>query len=295
MAGCSAYPDRYQRHVQAGFAVWPDNWSGPPPRGRRSFNVSNVEDNYYTPAELAYATHWALAYSDRYVWVWTESINWWPGWVWVYTAAGGRDEYPIPPGYIEALELARRDKVPVPPVRSLDKVSPFPPSRARDQRGWSDDDTFGPLWTEYEPVCDVPPRWRFRLDPDDVGVREGWHHRDFDHRNWAIIRSREFWEPQGYDGYDGPAWYRTWFRPGKLPAGRRLYLPFGAVDEVAWVYVDGRLVCVHDVGMQGWTERFLVDVTGLLHEGQNTLIAVRVLDTIGAGGIWKSVKLVTPK
>jgi hypothetical protein len=108
----SSVPDLYSEHVQAGFAVWPDCQSGAPPR--KSFDPDNPNHNYYTPDELTYAAHQALAYSDHYVWAYEESINYWDGWVSVYSADGQRSQKPIPHAYIDALEKARNESVPSP-------------------------------------------------------------------------------------------------------------------------------------------------------------------------------------
>ena len=45
-----------------------------------------------------------------------------------------------------------------------------------------------------------------------------------------------------------------------------------------------------------WKERFLVDVTDHLRQGDTNLVAVRVLD-LGpcGGGIWKPVKLIVER
>jgi hypothetical protein len=53
----SSVPAQFQRHVQAGFAVWPDNGHGSPQIGRRSFHPDDLSRNYYLPAEPAYALH----------------------------------------------------------------------------------------------------------------------------------------------------------------------------------------------------------------------------------------------
>ena len=45
-----------------------------------------------------------------------------------------------------------------------------------------------------------------------------------------------------------------------------------------------------------WKKRFLIDVTGLLVEGRDHTIAVRVVDYgPWGGGIWKPVKLVAER
>ena len=42
----------------------------------------------------------------------------------------------------------------------------------RNINGWSDQETFGDLWQEYEKVAEVPRSWLFRTDPQDQGRRE---------------------------------------------------------------------------------------------------------------------------
>ena len=87
-------------------------------------------------------------------------------------------------------------------------------------------------------------------------------------------------------------WYR---RPLPLPkqAGMRTLLHFGAVDQRAWVYVNGLLAGTHTGGYTAFT----LDITKLLREGENTLtVAVRDdTDTVPLsrgkqktkrGGIW---------
>ncbi|NLC58438.1 MAG: hypothetical protein GX774_16515 [Armatimonadetes bacterium] len=286
----SRHPDRFARHVQAGFAVWPDNWNGAPRHQRLSFNADDPLGNYYTPDELAHATHNALAYSDRYVWVWTESINFWKGWVWVYPAGDTPVEKPIPPGFLEALVRARQSHVPAPPWRSLMGV--VRTYTAKDLGPVDDETVFGDLWEAHEPLLDLPLEWRFRLDPEDRGVRRGWARAELDEAGWTPIQIREVWDVQNYSGYTGHAWYRVRFRAPRLPAGKRLYLAFGAVDESAWVYVNGRQAGKHDVGPSGFDKRFLIDVTKHLKPNAENVVAVRVLNTIGVGGIWRGVKLI---
>lgn len=88
-------------------------------------------------------------------------------------------------------------------------------------------------------------------------------------------------------------WYQRSF---ELPEGfnvGRVLLHFGAVDQVARVWLNGEDVCVHTGGYLP----FSADITELLHEGENTL-TVRVADDtdksyhtrgkqkLKPGGIW---------
>lgn len=104
------------------------------------------------------------------------------------------------------------------------------------------------------------------------------------------MRVDRAWEKQGAE-YDGVAWYRVRFTAGELPDNGKLYLQFGAADESAWVYLNGQFVGEHNLGEAGWDKPFAVEVTPAMREGPN-VVAVRVLDRILAGGIWKPVEFV---
>ena len=86
--------------------------------------------------------------------------------------------------------------------------------------------------------------------------------------------------------------YRTTFTLPEEAAGKRILLHFGAVDQYAAVWVNGRLVGEHEGGYQ----HFTFDITGAL-SGENTLV-VRALDRMSShrlpygkqrrdrGGMW---------
>lgn len=73
-AALSAVPDAYARHVRVGFGIWIDYDSG-----RRGWHPDAPERNHFRPAELERALRAALAASDRYVWIYSERLNWWTG------------------------------------------------------------------------------------------------------------------------------------------------------------------------------------------------------------------------
>jgi hypothetical protein len=63
--------DRFERPLRVGFGLWIDpvcGAGGLPPEGCG-----------FTPAEFSTALAGAFAYSDRYVWVYSEDINWYTG------------------------------------------------------------------------------------------------------------------------------------------------------------------------------------------------------------------------
>ncbi|MGC9317340.1 MAG: DUF4838 domain-containing protein, partial [Armatimonadota bacterium] len=146
--------------------------------------------------------------------------------------------------------------------------------------------------------------WRFRWDPEGVGEQEGWHREDHPDGDWQRIGVDGPWEEQpvgrqwreehGQD-YDGFAWYRTAFtveREAERPAMR---LVFGAVDEACTVWLNGEKVLERPYPYEGdadsWQKAFEVDVTEVVRHDEPNVLAVRVEDNAGAGGIWRPVWL----
>lgn len=135
--------------------------------------------------------------------------------------------------------------------------------------------------------------WRFAPDHDDVGMGQGWFASDFDDRQWATIRSDRGWEPQGFEGYDGYGWYRQVLDVSEdLLARDDLRMLFLAVDEQAWVFINGEKTFEHTTASTGlsvaalWRQPFMFDPRPWLMPGRN-LLAVRVHDSMMQGGIWR--------
>jgi len=150
------------------------------------------------------------------------------------------------------------------------------------------------LAASIAPADDAPPEvpgeWLFALDEQDVGREQEWFAEGFDDSAWARIAIGQGWEQAGYE-YDGVAWYRVRMALPEAPEGKRLLLCFGAVDEEAWVWVNGEFAGEHAEGEGGWTEPFTIDITDLARPGQENLIAVRVHDSLLQGGIYRPVTL----
>jgi hypothetical protein len=72
----------------------------------------------------------------------------------------------------------------------------------------------------------------------------------------------------GDEGYHPVVWYQRTFEVPSEWRGRRLLLHFGAVDSLAQVWLNGRLVARHE----GGHTPFVADVTDVLVEGEQTLV-----------------------
>ena len=130
--------------------------------------------------------------------------------------------------------------------------------------------------------------WRFRVDPMANGHEKGFFKEAFDDSRWKKLKIGA-WEEQGYPGYDGIAWYRLRFHMPEKIDSEAVELAFGAVDESAWVWLNGVYIGQHDIGPNGWNRPFALDVTKEIRWNAENLLVVRVEDTTNAGGIWKPV------
>jgi len=148
-------------------------------------------------------------------------------------------------------------------------------------------------------VVPAPTQWQFATDPDDQGVDEKWFAEQFDDSQWAIVAVGEGvgYESQSFPDYTGYCWYRIEFDVPQSANKKYLYLYFNTVDEQAWVYVNGEAAFEHTTQSTGlpadslWDLPFAAEVGQWLDVGQSNLIAVRVHNKAGRGGITGPVYL----
>lgn len=82
--------------------------------------------------------------------------------------------------------------------------------------------------------------WRFKLDPNDTGVRAGWHRRGHDRSDWREARVPHTWQVEpGYEDYQGVAWYARGVEPEPGWADGAVHLEFDAVNRDAQVWLNG--------------------------------------------------------
>ncbi len=160
---------------------------------------------------------------------------------------------------------------------------------------------------EYSDVIALPLKWHFRIDPENVGLREHWESTPIRtiRSSWAPISVNSCWENQTLKetpaqlkaqlkNYDGIGFYA---QSVKVPAdwkGSPVFLFFGAVDESAQVYLNGKFAGEHLFKNQDdWKSPFSIRIDPLIDWNVPVQTAVvRVEDKTGSGGIWKPVFLV---
>ncbi len=149
---------------------------------------------------------------------------------------------------------------------------------------------------------DLSEGWKIKTGDDAAYSKPA-----LDDGAWAPIEVGVNWEEAGLPDYDGYAWYRLrivvpedWRHLPELKDWGGLMLELGAIDDVDETFFNDT-----KIGSTGkfppdyqaaWTEsRKYFFPAELVNWGRENVIAVRVYDGQGGGGIyWGSVKLRTP-
>ncbi len=144
--------------------------------------------------------------------------------------------------------------------------------------------------------------WSLRWDVEKQGQKEAWYNQPGDTalwqkievtRPWEKLLPGQLWRKEHGTDYDGWAWYRVNFNVDAKQQGSPLHLLFGAVDESATVYVNGRKVGARPfVNNDDWRTPFFVDISDAVKVGEANQLTVLVEDKSGSGGIWKPVWLI---
>jgi sialate O-acetylesterase len=124
---------------------------------------------------------------------------------------------------------------------------------------------------------------------NDAGSAAGklWSAPALDVAAWKVMAVPTLWEDAGEPDLNGVVWFRKIFDLPAGAAGAAAELQLGMVDDIDTTWVNG----VRVGGTVGYNviRKYTVPA-GVLKPGRN-VIAVRVLDTGGGGGIWGEEKL----
>jgi sialate O-acetylesterase len=134
-------------------------------------------------------------------------------------------------------------------------------------------------------VFDLSGYWKFSIGDDAE-----WSDPKFNDSDWDQIRVPDRWENQGYNEYNGYAWYRKAFTIVDLPKDEPIYFVTGRIDDADEIYLNGKLI-----GKSGefppnfetaanQKRKYLIPQEYLNFSGSN-IIAVKVYDTYLEGGI----------
>ncbi|WP_439181495.1 glycoside hydrolase [Carboxylicivirga taeanensis] len=128
-------------------------------------------------------------------------------------------------------------------------------------------------------------KWYFSIGDDS-----NWAQDHYNHDSWEQIRVPSLWEHQGFNGYDGFAWYR---REVDIPIKAQklsLWLDLGFIDDADEVFLNGELINKSGQFPPAFktaynAHRLYKLPNQLIRYGRANVIAVRVYDAYNEGGI----------
>lgn len=153
-------------------------------------------------------------------------------------------------------------------------------------------------------VTAIGDKWDFLIDTKNIGELVNWQSDKYHGGNWQSISINENWSQNGLHYYKGVAWYKTQFEVPVKFKGKKLLLWFGAVDELAKVWINGQLLgesfskSPELPGHPMAFKPFGFDITDYVKFDQPNTIAVKItnniLNELGTGGVMAPVMIYTP-
>lgn len=138
--------------------------------------------------------------------------------------------------------------------------------------------------------------WYFQADSRSIPVEKLSY--NFSADGWKKVSVPDFLDNTPIGTFSGYGWYAVEFFVPQDWSARSVDFLFEAVDEQAWVYVNGRKVGEHSVESEKqpvgvlWKLPFIVNVPAEnIKAGKKNLLCVRIHSALGASGIWKPVKI----
>ena len=139
--------------------------------------------------------------------------------------------------------------------------------------------------SDLRKIVSLEGSWKFSIGDDSK-----WANPSFDDSDWDQLTVPGDWESQGYNDYNGYAWYRKSFNVKDIPENTMIYLLMGQIDDADVVYMNGT-----EIGKSGkfppdfktaydQERRYIIPV-GLLRKNEANIISVKVYDSFATGGI----------
>jgi sialate O-acetylesterase len=131
---------------------------------------------------------------------------------------------------------------------------------------------------------DFDAKMREWWEKNDRGSKPGaeWSVTRHDDSAWKTMRLPAAWEQAGLANFDGIVWFRKSFDLPADWAGKELTLGLGPIDDADVTWFNGTRVGAMSV----WNQPRDYKVPGKLVKAGRNVVAVRVLDTGGGGGIY---------
>lgn len=131
----------------------------------------------------------------------------------------------------------------------------------------------------------------FKLEEDLAGA-EKTAGVEFDDSTWKAMKLPGNWEIRDLPDLDGIVWFRKTIDVPAAWAGLDIILKLGPIDEVDVTWFNGAQVgargCSRTHDVQYWNQPREYRVAGNLVKAGKNVIAIRVSDSSGQGGLWGS-------
>jgi sialate O-acetylesterase len=103
--------------------------------------------------------------------------------------------------------------------------------------------------------------------------------------DWTSVTVPDVWENQGFNNYDGGAWYRKKIIIPKAMAGEDLVLLLGKIDDTDRTFLNGKQIGT--TNYQHDKSRIYYITANQFKAGEVNVLLVYVEDPHGAGGIYE--------
>ena len=135
------------------------------------------------------------------------------------------------------------------------------------------------LKTEAEAKSKI---WNENIEKNDAGIRNKWFESAADDSQWKEMRLTQQWETAGLPDFDGVVWFRKEIVLNDAEAKAGITLNLAMIDDNDISFVNGKQVGATN---NYSTKRIYKVDPSILKTGKN-IIAVKVIDTGGGGGIY---------
>ena len=129
----------------------------------------------------------------------------------------------------------------------------------------------------------LPKEWKFQ-----TGDHPEYSKPEYNDQSWKTINVENFWETQGYPGYDGIGWYRIVVvipstLKKEMSSIKAVKIFLGRIDDSDETYLNGKLIG-STFGYE--TDRVYLIPIESIHWDKENVIALRVTDNGGNGGMY---------
>ncbi len=126
-------------------------------------------------------------------------------------------------------------------------------------------------------------KWQNAIANEDPGIVNKWYMPETNTADWKTMRLPQAWEGAGLPSLDGVVWFFKKVEVSAADAGKEATISLGPIDDSDETYLNG--VKIGKTENRYDTPRLYKVAAGTLKAGTN-VIAIKVIDTGGGGGLW---------